>query len=94
MVSCVIKTRVIPGARKTEFVGLMDDGETWRIRLASPPVEGRANQALIRWLSQTLSVPCAAIQLVGGVTSREKRVRIEGLTADEVVTKLSTLKGK
>ena len=49
------------------------------IRLAAPPVEGAANEALIAFLSEALGVPRRSIAIVSGEKSRDKRVRIEGL---------------
>ena len=66
-----------PGAKKTEVKGV--HGDRLKIRLAAPPVEGRANDALIAWLSKALVVPTARIELMSGDTGRQKRVRIVGL---------------
>jgi hypothetical protein len=60
----------------------MVDGEragSILIRLAAPPVDGAANEALIAFLADTLGVPRRQISIVSGHTSRDKRVRIEGV---------------
>ena len=67
--------RVVPRARKNEIAGLMTDG-TLKIRLKAPPVEGKANQALIRYLSKILKVPQKNIEIVAGETRRNKIVTI------------------
>ena len=63
------------------------EGE-WRgalkVRLAAPPVEGRANEALRRLLAEHLNVPLSAIEIVSGERSRTKRLRIRGITAEQI----------
>ena len=49
------------------------------IRLAAPPVEGAANEALVAFLSEALGLPRRSVTIISGDTSRDKRVRIEGL---------------
>jgi hypothetical protein len=82
-----IDVRVIPRAKKTECTGLRDGALV--VRLAAPPVDGAANDALIEFLSDTLNVPRRAIQIVGGQRSRHKRVAIEGVTMSAVARRLS-----
>jgi uncharacterized protein (TIGR00251 family) len=72
-----------PGAKKTEVKGV--HGDRLKIRLAAPPLEGRANEALIAWLSKTLGVPTNRIELISGDTGRQKRVRITGIELAKVV---------
>ena len=72
-----------PGAKKTEVKGV--HGDRLKIRLAAPPVEGRANDVLIAWLSKALSVPTARIQLMSGDTGRQKRVRISGIQIEQAL---------
>jgi uncharacterized protein (TIGR00251 family) len=76
---CTISIRVIPRARRSELAGQRD--ASWLIRLAAPPVEGAANDALVDFLSELLNVPKRAVTIVSGERSREKRVRIDGLSA-------------
>jgi uncharacterized protein (TIGR00251 family) len=54
-------------------------GDAVLIRLAAPPVEGAANEALVAYLSDALGLPRRSVTIVSGKTSRDKRVRIEGL---------------
>jgi uncharacterized protein (TIGR00251 family) len=71
-----LRLHIQPGAKKTEVVGL--HGEALKIRLAAPPVDGKANACLIAFLADQLGVAKAAISLVSGDSSRAKRVRISG----------------
>lgn len=87
-VHVVLSLHVQPGARKTEIAGL--HGEALKIRLAAPPVDGKANECLIGFLAKTLGIAQRNIELVGGATSRAKRVRVEGLDAESVRGKLLT----
>ncbi len=80
--------RVVPNARKTACEGLMDDGETLKIRLAAPPVDGKANEALLLWLVETLHLRRSQVRLVAGEKSRNKRVEIEGLERETTLAKL------
>ncbi|MFC4161468.1 DUF167 family protein [Chitinimonas lacunae] len=69
-----------PGARKTEPAGLFDG--MLKLRLAAPPVEGKANAALLAWLAGQFQVGRNRVSLLSGETSRRKRVRIEGSAVD------------
>jgi uncharacterized protein (TIGR00251 family) len=82
-----IDVRVIPRARRTESSGERDG--TFVIRLAAPPVDGAANDALIEFLADALNVPRRAIRIAAGERSRRKRVEIEGVTMDAVARRLS-----
>jgi len=68
---------VQPGARKSEFAG--EHGGRTKIRLAAPPVEGRANEALIEFLAGHYGVPRRSVRITAGLKSRLKRVTIEGI---------------
>ena len=74
--------RVVPRARKNEIVGI--HGDALRIRLTAPPVEGRANEALIAFLAKRLGVRKSQVEIVVGATSRRKMIRIIGLSGQEV----------
>lgn len=65
---------VQPGAKRSEVAGL--HGEALKLRLAAPPVEGKANEALMRFLAELFSVPLRNIELKQGAQSRHKVVRI------------------
>jgi uncharacterized protein (TIGR00251 family) len=77
-----------PGAKKTEVCG-EHDGRL-KIRLSAPPVEGKANDALIAWLSKTLKVKQSAIVLIAGDLSRLKRVLVTGVTSESILNLLKT----
>ncbi|HEV8346401.1 MAG TPA: DUF167 domain-containing protein [Vicinamibacterales bacterium] len=82
-----IDVRVIPRARRTESSGERDGA--FVIRLAAPPVDGAANDALVEFLSDALNVPRRAVRIVSGERGRRKRVEIEGLTRADVKARLS-----
>ena len=83
----ILCLHVQPGARKTEIAGL--HGEALKIRLAAPPVDGKANASLIEFLARQLGVAKSAVELLSGDTSRAKRVRVGGVDSDAVSAKLS-----
>lgn len=74
--------RVQPRAKRNEIVG--EHGGALKIRLAAPPIEGRANEALCRFLADCLNVPCAAVKITAGAQSRAKRVEIRGVTPEQI----------
>ena len=71
-----------PGAKKTEFAGL--HGDALKIRLAAPPVDGKANAALIKFVADELRLPKSAVNLKSGQTSRRKVLEVVGATAEAV----------
>ena len=73
-----LRLRIQPRAARAEVAGA--HGDQLRIRLAAPPVDGAANEALVRFLADTLDVPRAAVRLVSGATSRSKVVEVAGVT--------------
>jgi uncharacterized protein (TIGR00251 family) len=81
-----LDVRVIPRARKTEMAGTRDDAIL--VRLAAPPVEGAANEALIAFIAEWLGVPRRAVQIVAGDRSRRKRVAVAGLSAELIRARL------
>ena len=72
---------VQPRAKRTEVTGM--HGAAVKIRLAAPPVDGAANEALRRFLAERLCVPRASVHVVAGLSSRDKLVEVDGLDADE-----------
>lgn len=72
-----LRLHIQPGAKKTEVVGL--HGEALKIRLAAPPVDGKANASLIAFLADRLGVAKTSISLLSGDSSRAKRVRVDGV---------------
>jgi uncharacterized protein (TIGR00251 family) len=89
--SATITMRVTPRSARDEVVGW--DGEVLRVRLRAPPVDGRANEALQRVLAARLEVAPSAVEIVSGQTSRTKRVRVDGLSLEEVRRRLGDAAG-
>ena len=79
--------RVTPRARRNEIVEILSD-LTIKIRLTAPPVEGKANQALVEFLSEVLDIPKSKIEIVAGDTGRDKIVSILEADSDTVHKKL------
>jgi hypothetical protein len=73
--ACALLVAVIPNAKRTEAVGLHDG--CLRVRLQAPPLEGRANDALVAWIASQLGLPKRAVQLQRGAASRRKRVLVD-----------------
>jgi uncharacterized protein len=74
--------RLQPRASRDEIVGLLDGA--LRIRLHAPPVDGAANEALVAFLADRLSVPRRAVRIVTGASSRMKTIEVAGVTAADV----------
>jgi uncharacterized protein YggU (UPF0235/DUF167 family) len=74
--------RVTPGVRQDALGGVRDG--VLLVRLAAPPVEGRANAALLRYLGRLLGVPPSALAVARGAAAREKLLRVSGLDAATV----------
>lgn len=78
MISARIVLYCQPGAKQTDLVGW--HGDTPKVRLKAPPVDGAANQALIAFVAQRCGVPKSAVTLEMGASSRTKRVRVDGIS--------------
>ncbi|MDE2442040.1 MAG: YggU family protein [Betaproteobacteria bacterium] len=76
-----------PGAKKTEFAGL--HGDALKIRLAAPPVDGKANDALVKFVADTLGLAKSAVSLKSGQTSRRKVLEVTG-APPSVIAALAT----
>lgn len=88
----VLTLHIQPGAKKSGIVGL--HGDALKIRLAAPPVDGKANAALLEFLAQKVGVGRTALELLSGQTSRSKRVRIAGVGADTLRARLGVDQAK
>lgn len=77
--SLVLSLHIQPGAKKTEIAGL--HGDALKIRLAAPPVDGKANAALAAYVAERLDLPKSAVQLKSGQTSRRKVLAVSGASA-------------
>ena len=84
-----INVHVQPGAKTTSCAG--EHGDALKIRLHAPPVDGKANQALIAWLAKTLGCPQSAIELIRGQTSRRKTLSISTDHAESISRQLRAL---
>jgi uncharacterized protein len=82
-----ISVTVSPGAARTELVGRHGDG--WKARVAAPPERGRANDALVELLANTLDVPRSSVRVGSGLTAKTKVVEVDGLTAREAERRLA-----
>jgi len=74
--------KVHPRAKKNAITGEL--GDALKLSLTSPPVEGRANEACIEFFAKLLKVPRSSVTIASGQTSRQKVIRVSGLSADEV----------
>lgn len=77
-----LAVKVVPRAAHTELAGV--EGTELKIRVAAPPVDSAANEALVRFLADALGCPRGSVRLVRGATSRHKVVAIDGLSSDRV----------
>jgi len=82
----VLAVRVTPRASRSSFQGVLEkDGQTMlRIALHAPPLEGRANDELLNFLSRQLDLPATSLEIIRGLQSREKLVRMRGLQTEEL----------
>ena len=87
-----LRLRVSPGARNARVVGRQ--GQAWKVRVEAPPEGGRANEAVVRLLAETLSLPRGAVTLVSGHGARDKVVRLDGLDQTQIERRLQSAAGK
>jgi uncharacterized protein (TIGR00251 family) len=76
-----LAVRVTPRASRNEIVELLDDG-TIKVRIAAPPADNEANEALIEFLADVLGVPKSRLDIVAGVTGRDKLISIMDMDAE------------
>ena len=86
----ILAVRAQPGAKKTAIVGVYGEGDTAQLKIAvqAPPVEGRANDAMIAFLAETFGIPKRSVELVSGELSRTKVFLLTGVTMQQARTKL------
>jgi len=87
--SVTFDVRVIPRSSKSEIVGELDGA--LKVKLKAPPVDGAANVELIRLLSKEFGVPRSGLEIVSGLASKSKRLRVNDLTEPQI---LAILKAK
>lgn len=83
--------RLRPRARKNEITG--QAGDALKLSLTAPPLEGRANQACIEFFAMLLKLPRSSITIAAGQGSRNKVIRVTGLSAEEVGRRLTASSG-
>ncbi len=81
--SVSFKVRVLPRASRNQLAGLYEDAV--KIRLAAPPVEGKANEVLRSFIAELLSVSRSHVEIVSGLTGRNKLIRVTGVSAEKVL---------
>ncbi|MYN02578.1 hypothetical protein GTP41_10750 [Pseudoduganella sp. DS3] len=77
-----LAVQIQPNAKKTEVVGVLDGA--LKIKLAAQPIEGKANEALVKWLAGALGVARSAVTLTHGQTNKKKLLEIAGVTPEDV----------
>jgi uncharacterized protein (TIGR00251 family) len=83
-----LTVKVHPRAKRSALAGRV--GDAWKLSLAAPPVDGKANDECVRFLAEFAGVPRSRVRIVMGLTSRVKVVEIEGVTQDDLERRLST----
>jgi uncharacterized protein len=83
----ILNLHIQPGAKTTEVVGR--HGDALKIRLAAPPVDGKANAALVAFIAAKVSVCKTAVEVISGLSSRAKRVRVAGITPTDALKALN-----
>jgi len=81
-----IKVQVVPGASRNEVTGI--HGDSIRLKVAAPPVKGRANKELISYLSDLLGIKRDDIEITGGQKTRIKTISVSGLDEETIMKKL------
>jgi uncharacterized protein (TIGR00251 family) len=85
-VETVIRVKVLPRSSRFEIVGR--ENGVYRVKITDPPVEGKANKALVDFLAQELGIAKSHIEITAGKTSRMKRVRVSGMSEAAVARAL------
>jgi uncharacterized protein (TIGR00251 family) len=79
--TATLSIRIQPRASKNEVVAMEEGG--LKVRLTAPPIEGAANEALVRFLAERLSVSKSQIEIIAGHTGRQKLIRIRGIILEK-----------
>ena len=87
-----LRLRVAPGAARPAVVGR--HGDAWKVRVTAAPERGRANDAVLALLAETLELPRASVSLVSGGSSRDKIVELAGIGPDETDRRLASAGGE
>ena len=86
-----LRVRIRPGASRAGVVGR--HGTSWKVRVTAPPEHGKANEALLDLLAETLAIRRANVELVAGAGSRDKVVVLRGLDEGEAERRLASAAG-
>ena len=86
-----LSVKVHPRARKNAITGVV--GDALKLALTAPPVEGKANEACIKFLAEFLQVPRSSVTIAAGESSRQKLIRVAGVRAAQVEDKLRAALG-
>lgn len=78
----LVEVHVVPRASRSKLLGV-HDGKL-KISLAAPPVDGAANEALLAFMAKLLGLPRRSVELARGESSRQKQLRIHGVTAQQI----------
>lgn len=84
-----LAVQIQPNAKKTEVVGVLDDA--LKIKLQAAPIEGKANEALVRYIAEVLSVPRSAVEITHGQTNKRKLIAVTaaGMTPERAAALLT-----
>jgi len=82
-----LTVKVHPRARRSALAGRI--GDAWKLSLAAPPVDGKANDECVRFIAELAGVPRSRVRIVKGLTSRLKVVEIEGVPQEDLERRLS-----
>jgi uncharacterized protein (TIGR00251 family) len=82
-----LRLRVVPGSARPGVVGRY--GDAWKVRVSEAPEKGRANEAVLELLAESLAVPRRDVELVAGHGGRDKVVELHGIAEEEAVRRLS-----
>ena len=82
-----ITVKVHPRARRTQVTGKL--GDAWKLDLAAPPVDGKANEACLRFFAELARVAQSRVRIVLGLTSRTKVIEIDGVSQETLESRLS-----
>jgi uncharacterized protein (TIGR00251 family) len=82
-----VRVKVHPRAKRTGIAGRF--GDAWKLDLAAPPVDGKANEECVRWLAECAGVPRSRVRIVSGATARMKVIEVEGMSQAELESRLA-----
>jgi hypothetical protein len=82
-----LTVKVHPRAKRSAIAGRL--GDAWKLALAAPPVDGKANDECVRFFAERAGVPHSRVRIVTGLTSRIKVVEIEGVSQEDLERRLS-----